>query len=58
MSLDGEKIYIERETGQRDGAWTLGIPEDGREHKVLFAEVRLSKTEQLPCDNTQQEDTI
>lgn len=54
----GKKIYIERETGQRDGAWTLGIPEDGREHKVLFAEVRLSKTEQLPCENTQQEDTI
>lgn len=51
----GEKKYRGIETGQRDGAWTLGMPEDRREHKTLFTKAELSKTEQLPSDNIEQQ---
>lgn len=47
-----EKIYTE---GQRYGTGTLGMLEDGKEHKALPTRARPLKAEQLPSDSTEQQ---
>lgn len=48
----GKKKNIQKETGQRDGAWTLGMLGEGSEHRALFTKAMPSKTHNIERGET------